>query len=244
MQATETRSQVPSAAGRSGSVCRAAGQPGRARAHARGGRAPNKRGGARSGLQPGRLPHPEPSSLADRRSRSLCLRVTDGPRPDRTQARVLGEAGTDAPLSCLIADRARDRDAFRAGRVPQGIEAVLPARSWRPQPRDPARYPARHAGARGLGGLGGASRGRPLRPIRATAPGFSVPGGGWDRAEIPPQHYLDRLRGPAPADDRLSCPCLRAATGGIETDIHYSGSFPAASISRSTYARKSATSVK
>ena len=43
--------------------------------------------------------------LADRQGRPLHLRVTGGPRHDRTQARALGE-DCDAPLSCLIADRA------------------------------------------------------------------------------------------------------------------------------------------
>ena len=44
-------------------------------------------------------------SLADRQGRPLPLRVTGGPRHDSTQARALGE-DCDAPLSCLIADRA------------------------------------------------------------------------------------------------------------------------------------------
>ena len=81
--------------------------------------------------------------------------MTGGPRPDRPQARPLGEAGTDASLSCLIADRAHDRDAGRVWRAPRNVEAVLPARRRRthPQPRVPARYPARHVGARSLGGL-------------------------------------------------------------------------------------------
>ena len=46
--------------------------------------------------------------LADRRGRPL--RVTGGQCHDRTQARALGEAGTDVPLSCLITDRAYDRE--------------------------------------------------------------------------------------------------------------------------------------
>ena len=54
--------------------------------------------------------------LADRQGRPLCLRVTGGPRRDRTQARALVTAWTDAPRSCLIADRAYDVDACRAAR--------------------------------------------------------------------------------------------------------------------------------
>ena len=52
-------------------------------------------------------------SRSDRRGRPLRLRVTGGQRSDRTQARALVEAWTDAPLLCLIADRAYDRDGFR-----------------------------------------------------------------------------------------------------------------------------------
>ena len=93
--------------------------------------------------------------LADRRDRPLRLRVTGGPRPDRTQARALGEDGMDAPLPCPITDRAYDRDGFRAGRAQRAIKAVLPARRGRthPQPHDPERYPARKVVARSIGGL-------------------------------------------------------------------------------------------
>ena len=100
----------------------------------------------------GRLLHLIPS-LAERRGRVPC--ACRAARSDRPQARTLGAAGTDASLSYLIADRAWDRDASRAWRAPQGIEAIIPARSRRtnPQPRGPERYPARHAGARGLGGI-------------------------------------------------------------------------------------------
>ena len=95
---------------------------------------------------------------AARRGRPL--RVTGGPRHDRTQAQALVEAGTDAPLSGLLADRAYDRDGFRAGRAQRGIKAVLPARRGRlnPQPHDPEKYQARQAVERGLGGL------KPWRP--------------------------------------------------------------------------------
>ena len=80
--------------------------------------------------------------------------MTGGPRHDSTQARALGE-DCDAPLSCLIADRAYDHDGFRAWLAPRGIEAVIPARRGRlnPQPHDPERYQARNAVERGIGGL-------------------------------------------------------------------------------------------
>ena len=94
-------------------------------------------------------------SLADRRGRPLHLRVTGGPRHDSTQARSLGEAWTDAPLPCLIADRAYDRDGFRAWRAQRDIKAVIPARRGclNPQPHDPERYQARNAVERGIGRL-------------------------------------------------------------------------------------------
>ena len=94
-------------------------------------------------------------SLADLRGRSLRLRVTGGQRHDRTQAQAWVEDGTDAPLPCLIADRAYDRDGFRAWWAQRGIEAVIPARRGRthPQPHDPEKYKARNAVARGIGGL-------------------------------------------------------------------------------------------
>ena len=63
-------------------------------------------------------------SLADRRGRPLRLRVTGGQRHDSTQAWV--EDGTDAPLPCLIADRAYDSDGFRAWWAQRGLEAVIP----------------------------------------------------------------------------------------------------------------------
>ena len=93
--------------------------------------------------------------LADQRGRPLCLRLTGGPRHDSTQARALVEAWTGAPLPCLIADRAYDGDAFRAWLEQQGIEAVIPSRKGRtnPRPHDPERYPARNAVERGIGWL-------------------------------------------------------------------------------------------
>ena len=75
--------------------------------------------------------------LADRRGRPL--RVTGGPRHDRTQARARVEAWTDTPRPCLMADRAYNGDGFRAWRAPRGAEAVLPARKGRTpsQPHNP-----------------------------------------------------------------------------------------------------------
>ena len=73
--------------------------------------------------------------------------MTGGQRHDTTQARTLVEAWTDAPRSCLIANRAYDGDAFRAWRAQRGIKAVIPARNGRtnPQSHAPERYPARNA---------------------------------------------------------------------------------------------------
>ena len=91
--------------------------------------------------------------LADRRGRPL--RVTGGPRHDRTQARARVEAWTDTPRPCLMADRAYNGDGFRAWRAPRGAEAVLPARKGRTpsQPHNPERYQARNAIEGGLGWL-------------------------------------------------------------------------------------------
>ena len=77
--------------------------------------------------------------------------MTGGQHHDSTQARALVEDGTDAPLPCLIADRAYDRDSFRAWLAQRDVEAVIPARRGRtnPQPHDPERYQARNAVARG-----------------------------------------------------------------------------------------------
>ena len=63
------------------------------------------------------------------------------------------KAWTAAPLSCLIADRAYDDDAFRAWLAQQVIKAVIPARFRHrdPQPYDPEAYKARNAAERGLG---------------------------------------------------------------------------------------------
>ena len=58
-------------------------------------------------------------------------------------------------MSRLIADRAYDRNAFRAWWAQRGIEAVIPARGRRlnPQPHAPERYQAHNAVERGIGGL-------------------------------------------------------------------------------------------
>ena len=81
--------------------------------------------------------------------------MTGGQRHDSTQAQAWVEDGTDAPLPCLITDRAYDRDGFRAWLAQQGIEAVIPARRGRlnPQSHDPEKYKARNAVERGIGGL-------------------------------------------------------------------------------------------
>ena len=127
---------------------------------------------------------------AARRGRPL--RVTGGPRHDRTQAQALVEAGTDAPLSGLLADRAYDRDGFRAGRAQRGIKAVLPARRGRlnptPRPGKVPGAPGRGTGPRRAQTL--APAWPPLRPIRAAVPGFSVPDGGLAPAAILNQHAL------------------------------------------------------
>ena len=124
---------------------------------------------------------------------SLRLRVTGGQRHDSTQARAWMEAGTDASLPCLIADRAYDRDSFRAWLAQRDIEAVLPARRGRthPQPHDPEKYKARNAVERGIGGLKPWCRvATHLRQIRATVLEFSVLGGGLALAESLNQHAL------------------------------------------------------
>ena len=122
-------------AGRSGSVRRAVGQPGRdgrARARERGGRALGRsRGGFRTQIH----------ILTDRRGRPLRLRVTGGQRRDSAQARALAAAGTDAPRPCLIADRSQDGDAFRAWLAQQDLKAVLPARHGRTHPQRPGTVP-------------------------------------------------------------------------------------------------------
>ena len=74
---------------------------------ARSGAPPKKEADPARGRHRGGFGAPIPS-LADRQGRPLHLRVTGGPRHDRTQARTLGEAGTDAPLPCLLADRAEE----------------------------------------------------------------------------------------------------------------------------------------
>ena len=114
-------------AGRSGSVRRAAGQ----HRHAGTAVAPQNKGTDHAlGRSRGGF-GTQIYVLADRRGRPLRLRVTGGPRHDRTQARALVEAWTGAPRPCLMADRAYDGDTFRAWRAQRGTEAVIPARKGR-----------------------------------------------------------------------------------------------------------------
>ena len=58
---------------------------------------------------------PQIHILTDRRGRPLRLYVTGGSRHGSTQSRTLVEDWTDAPLSCLIVDRAYDGNAFARG---------------------------------------------------------------------------------------------------------------------------------
>ena len=142
----------------------------------------SKHKGARS--QPRRFqpPDPHPDGSEDR---PLRLHVTSGQRHDSTQARTLVEAWTDAPLSCLIADRAYDGDAFRAWRAQRGIKAVIPARNGRTNPSPtPERYPARNAVARDLGWL---KRGRRYDKYARRFLGFLYLAGAW----IGLQSYLN-----------------------------------------------------
>ena len=73
-------------------------------------------------------------------------------RHDRTQARALGK-DCDALLSCLIADRAYDGDAFRAWRAQRDMEAVIPARRGRTDPSLTTRNGTGRATPRGIGRL-------------------------------------------------------------------------------------------
>ena len=121
--------------------------------------------------------------------------MTGGPRRDRIQARALVEAWTDAPLSCLIADRGYERGAFRVGRR-NGISrpSFRPgagARIVSPTPRKGTRRATPWNGA-SVRAQTRAPRDRPLRPIRAAVLGFSVFGGGLDLAAILPQHALGK----------------------------------------------------
>ena len=140
------------------------------RAHMRAAGAPPKKeaepalGHSRGGFRP-----PIPI-LADKRGRPL--RVTGGPRSDRPQARLLGEAWTGTPLACRIADRTWDGDAFRAWWAQQDIKAVLPAQSRRTnsQPCDPARAPG--APCRGTGS-------RLAQGVAPRGPGFPYLAAAW-----------------------------------------------------------------
>ena len=120
--------------------------------------------------------------------------VPGGQRHDRPPIRALGEAGTRASLSCLIADRAYDGDAFRAGRAQRNLGAVISARCRR---RTPSRAPQN--GTRRATPWHGASAGSNAGAARINTrdgswvPGLSVPGRGLDRAAILP-HALGRGR--------------------------------------------------
>lgn len=58
---------------------------------------------------------------------------------------VLVATWTDAPRSCLIADRGWNVDVLRAWLVQQGIEAVMPAWTWRMNPQPHAQHGTRRA---------------------------------------------------------------------------------------------------
>ena len=158
---------------------------GRTRTRERGGRAPNAKDGARARSQPGRLPHPDPLPDGSTGS-SLSLRVSGGPRLDRTQPRAWVKAWTGASLSCLIADRAYDGDAFRAGLAPQGLPAAMPARARRLDPPGrTGRAPRSHAAAAGSRTRPRRAQGWPRAPLICTSGlGFSVLGRGLDRDEV------------------------------------------------------------
>ena len=115
-------------------------------------------------------------------------RVTGSQRHDSPQTWAWVKAWTDASLSCLIADRAYDVNAFRAGLAQRGIETVVPVKSRRmnPQFHDPERYraPRRRTGRRLARAQ--AERGRLLGPIRPAFPGFSALGGRLALAEFKP----------------------------------------------------------
>ena len=88
------------------------------------------------------------------------------PLPDTRTEREFGLSplgSTDAPLSCLIADRAYDGDTFRAWLAWKGIEVVIPARGRRTNPtvHTSERYKARNIVERSLAQTL-AARGYPL----------------------------------------------------------------------------------
>lgn len=70
-----------------------------------------------------------------------CACERNGRGPHKETASALGRRR----VSFYIAARTWEIDAFRAGRVPPGMETILPARIRRAnrQSRDPERYPAR-----------------------------------------------------------------------------------------------------
>ena len=168
-------------AGQAGTVRGAAGQHGRTRACER---APKKGRIPPSGAAGGTAA-PRSHILADQRRRPLCVRLTGGQRHDSTQARVLVKAWTGAPPPCLIADQAYGGDAFRAWMAQRAFGPSFPRVPgvWIPTLR-PGGVPNAQRGQTRLRlAQGVATRGRPLRPIRPSLPGFSVPGRDLDLAE-------------------------------------------------------------
>ena len=160
-------------AGRSGSVRRAA-------------RVPKARGGARSGPQPRRLPHPDPQ-LGGSRGPSPVRAVRPGAGSPSRRAPVLPDGGPG------LGRRRLPRPAGATGH--QGRHSRPVPAHEPPVPR-PGTFPStvsQHA-TPGNGGLGGLKRrrrvGHPLRPIRVAVPGFFVLDGGLEMAEILHQHYL------------------------------------------------------
>ena len=147
-------------AGRSGSVRRAVGQHGRARARERGSK---PRAGSRPWPQPGRLQHPDPHAGGSPRP-SPARDRRPAPRPHPSP----GPGGSLDGRAAALPDRrqAWDGDAFRAWREPPGLKAVLPAQKGRtnPQPHDPERYPARKAVERGSAGSRGGGAWPPATP--------------------------------------------------------------------------------
>ena len=92
---------------------------------------------------PDKVPSGRPGSVrrVTEQHGCACACERNGRVPQKETDSALGQRQN----SFGIADRTWEIDAFRAGRVPQGIETVLPARIRRTnlQPRAPDRYPAR-----------------------------------------------------------------------------------------------------
>ena len=129
--------------------------------------------------QPGRLQHPDPHPGGSPRPAPAPAR-DGGPVPRQHPSPGLGGSWTDAPLPYLIADRAYDSDAFRAWLAQRGIEAVIPARKGHTNPSPTPRNGTKRATPWNGDSAGSvvAARGHPLRQIRPSFPGFSVPSRG------------------------------------------------------------------